>query len=83
MLVVTSLELCYSKRTVTVTYDPLVYSRKLTPAEGRYGTYDRELVGLRDGCLHFRYQLLGVPFTVRTDHNSLRWFLSQLELTAI
>ncbi len=28
------------------------YSRKLTPAEGRYGTYDRELVGLRDGCLH-------------------------------
>jgi hypothetical protein len=29
------------------------YSRNLTPAEGRYGTYDRELVGLRDGCLHF------------------------------
>jgi hypothetical protein len=48
------------------------YSRKLTPAEGRYGTYDRELVGLRDGCLHFRYQFLGVPFTVRTDHSSLR-----------
>ena len=59
------------------------YSRKLTPAEGRYGTYDRELVGLRDGCLHFRYQLLGVPFTVRTDHSSLRWLLSQPELTAI
>ena len=59
------------------------YSRKLTTAEGRYGTYDRELVGLRDGCLHFRYQLLGVPFTVRTDHSSLRWLLSQPELTAI
>jgi hypothetical protein len=28
------------------------YSRKPTPAEGHYGTYDRELVGLRDGCLH-------------------------------
>ena len=59
------------------------YSRKLTQAEGRYGTYDRELVGLRDGCLHFRYQLLGVSFTVRTDHSSLRWILSQPELTDI
>ncbi len=35
------------------------YSRKLAPDEGRYGTYDCELVGLRDDCLHFRYQLLG------------------------
>jgi hypothetical protein len=48
------------------------YSRNLTPAEGHYGTYDHELVGLRDDCLHFRYQILGVPFTVRTDHTSLR-----------
>jgi hypothetical protein len=56
-------------------------SRKLTPPEGHYDTYDRELVGLRDGCLHFRYQVLGVPFLVRTDHNSLRWLLSQPELT--
>jgi hypothetical protein len=59
------------------------YSRKLTPAEERYSTHDRELVGLRDSCLHFRYQLLGVPFTVRTDHSSLRWILSQPDLTAI
>ncbi len=59
------------------------YSRKLTPAEERCNTYDRELVGLRDICLHFRYQLLGVPFTVRTDHSSLRWILSQPDLTAI
>ena len=59
------------------------YSRKLTPAEERYSTYDRELVGLRDSCLHFRYQILGVPFTVRTDHTSLRWILSQPDLTVI
>ncbi len=59
------------------------YSRKLTPTKGHYGTYDRELVGLRDDCLHFRYQLLGVPFTVRIDHISLRWLLSQPELTVI
>jgi hypothetical protein len=59
------------------------YSRKLTPAEEHYITYDRELVVLCDSCLHFRYQLLGVPFTVRTDHSSFRCLLSQPDLTAI
>jgi hypothetical protein len=59
------------------------YSWKLTSAEESYSTYDRELVGLCYSCLHFRYQFLGVPFTVRTDHHSLRWILSQPDLTAI
>ncbi len=59
------------------------YSGKLTPAEEHYSTYDRELVVLWDRCLHFRYHLLGVPFTVRTDHSSLRWILSQPDLTVI
>jgi hypothetical protein len=59
------------------------YSWKLTLDEEHYSTYDRELVGLRDSCLHFRYQLLGVPFMVRTDYSSLRWILSQPDLTAI
>ncbi len=59
------------------------YSRKLTPAEEHYSTYDRELVGLCDSCLHFRYQFLGVPFTVRTDHIRIRWILSQPDLAAI
>jgi len=54
------------------------YSRKLTPPEERYSTFDRELVGLRDSCLHFRYQILGVPFTVRTDHSSLRSLVNQI-----
>ena len=26
---------------------------RLTPAEMKYAVYDRELVGLRDACLHF------------------------------
>ncbi len=59
------------------------YSRKLTPPEEHYNTYDREMVGLCDSCLHFRYQVLGVPFTVRTDHTNLRWILCQPDLTAI
>ena len=54
-----------------------------SPAEMKYAVYDRELVGLCDVCLHFRYQLLGIRFTVRTDHSSLRWLLSQDDLTGI
>ena len=49
----------------------------------KYEVHDRELVGLRDACLHFRYQLLVIRFTVRTDHSSLRWLLSQDDLTGI
>ena len=26
-------------------------------------------------CRQYRYYLLGKPFTIRTDHSSLRWFL--------
>ena len=48
------------------------YSRRLTPTEMKYAVYDRELVGPRDTCLHFRYQLLVIRFMVRTDHSSLR-----------
>ena len=57
------------------------YSRRLTDAEMKYSIYDREVVGLRDGVLHFRHWLLGIPFKVKTDHCSLRWLLSQPELT--
>ena len=49
-----------------------VLQRRLTPAEMKYAVYDRELVGPRDTCLHFRYQLLVIRFMVRTDHSSLR-----------
>jgi hypothetical protein len=55
-------------------------SRRLTPAEQNYATYDKELLCLRDGVLHFRHQLLGIPFTVRTDHCSLRCLLIQPEI---
>ena len=34
-----------------------------------------------DGVLHFCHWLLVIPFKVKTDHCSLRWLLSQPELT--
>ena len=57
------------------------YSRRLHGAETGYATYYKELLGLRDGVLHFRHWLLGVRFKVRTDHCSLRWLMSQSELS--
>ena len=56
------------------------YSRRLNAAEQNYATYDKELLGLRDGVLHFRHYLLGIRFKVHTDHSSLRWLLSQPEV---
>ena len=46
------------------------YSRRLTSQEASKCAYDRELIGLRDTCLAFRHMLLGIPFSVYTDHQS-------------
>ena len=59
------------------------YSRRLTSQEASKCAYDRELIGLRDTCLAFRHMLLGIPFSVYTDHQSLRWLFSQQEVTGI
>jgi hypothetical protein len=56
------------------------YSRRLNQAEQNYATYDKELLGLRDGVLHFRHYLLGIKFKVHTDHSSLRWLMTQPEV---
>jgi len=37
----------------------------------------KELLGLRDGVLHFRHYLLGIKFKVHTYHSSLRWLMTQ------
>ena len=57
------------------------YSRRLSDAEMKYCTYDRELLGLKEAVLHFQYQLLGIPFKVWTDHCSLRWLLTQSQVS--
>ena len=59
------------------------YSRRLNQAEQNYATYDKELLGLRDGVLHFRHYLLGIKFKVHTDHSSLRWLMTQPEVVGL
>lgn len=49
------------------------YSRTLKPAEQNYCTTERECLGLVWGVLTLRHFLDGNKFTVRTDHQALRW----------
>ncbi|XP_028299789.1 uncharacterized protein LOC114461699 [Gouania willdenowi] len=48
-------------------------SRRLSATEQNYCTTRRELLAVVEFTTHFRQYLLGRPFTVRTDHSSLRW----------
>jgi len=54
-------------------------SRKLQDAETRYPAYDRELLGIRDAILYWKFNLHGTeqPFLIHTDHATLRWILTQ------
>ncbi|MCG8045980.1 MAG: Ty3/Gypsy family RNase HI domain-containing protein, partial [Candidatus Thiodiazotropha endolucinida] len=50
-------------------------SMALTPEQRRYCTTRKELLAIVRFTRQYRYYLLGKPFTVRTDHNSLIWLL--------
>ena len=53
------------------------YSRKLSPAKQRYTTRERECLAVKQCLLVWRHYLLGAPFTVRSDHESLKWLQTQ------
>jgi len=59
------------------------FSCKLHNAETRYPAYDRELLGIWDTILYWKFNLHGAkqPFLVHTDHATLRWILTQPHLT--
>ena len=47
------------------------FSRKLSPTEARYSTFDRELLAVFSAVRHFRHFLTGATFTIQTDHMPL------------
>ena len=47
------------------------FSRKMTPAETRYSTFDRELLAVYLSIKRFRHFLEGRPFHVLTNHKPL------------
>ena len=52
------------------------YSRKCTPAEQNYDTYDRELLAIVESFRNWRHYLEGAkyPILVRCDHKNLEYF---------
>ena len=58
------------------TWHPIsFFSHKLTPAETRYSTFDRELLAVYLAIRHFRHFLEGRTFHVLTDHKPLTYAL--------
>ncbi len=61
------------QQSINGTWRPIsFFSRKLTPAETRYITFDRELLAVYLAIRHFRHFLKGRCFHVLTDHKPLR-----------
>ncbi len=55
-------------------FQPLAFfSRKLSSAEVKYSTYDRELLAIFAAIRHFRGQLEGRNFVIYTDHKPLQY----------
>jgi hypothetical protein len=53
-------------------WKPLAFfSKKLSPTQQRYSTFDRELLAIFLAIKHFRFLLEGRQFHVITDHNPL------------
>ena len=54
------------------------FSKQLGPAERKYSTFDKELLGLYLGIQHVRYFLEGRVFTAYTDHKPLTFSIAKL-----
>lgn len=57
-------------------------SRKLKPAERRYSTIERELLGVVWAVDHFRPYIFGTTFQIKTDHMPLVWVEKLKETSA-
>jgi hypothetical protein len=59
------------------------FSQKLHDAETRSPAYDRELLGIRNAILYWKFNLHGAaqPFLVHMDHATLCWILKQPHVT--
>jgi hypothetical protein len=62
-------------------WHPVTYwSRKLTPAELNYTVHEKELLALVDMIDHHKHWLMGLNFTILTDHKSIEFLQTQPKL---
>ena len=64
------------QQNINGTWQPISFSRKMTPAESRYSTFDCELLAVYLAIKHFRHFLEGRQFHVLTDHKPLTYALN-------
>ena len=55
-------------------------SQKFLPHERLYPIYDKEMLAIMHAFSKFRQYLVGNIFRVKSDHNSLRYFLEKKQL---
>jgi hypothetical protein len=62
-------------------FQPIAYeSRKLQPAELRRNVYEKEMLAVLHSLKTWRCYVEGRPVELVTDHESLKWLLTQKEL---
>lgn len=54
-------------------------SRSLNKSEKNYCVTDKELLAVKYFVEYFRYHLLGRQFTIRTDHQAIKWLFTLKE----
>jgi hypothetical protein len=60
---------------------PIVFeSRKLCQPERLYSIYNKEMRAIMHALTKFKQYLVGSRFVVKTNHNSLKYFLEQKDL---
>ncbi len=61
---------------------PIAYeSRRLHTEERTLGIYEKELLTVFHVSNSWKHYLLGTPFIIRTDHQSIRYFMTQTKLS--
>lgn len=57
------------------------YSKRTSPAESRYCSYDLETLAIYNALKHFRVYLLGIDFKIVTDCNAIKLTMSKRDLS--
>ena len=61
---------------------PIAYeSFRLQPQEWSLGIYEKELLAVIHALDTWKHYLLGTPFIIRTDHQSIKYFMTQTKLS--
>lgn len=57
------------------------YSKRTSPAESKYCSYDLETLAIFNALKHFRVYLLGIKFTIITDCNAIKSTMTKKDLS--